>query len=292
VAVNGIGERAGNTSLEEVAMALRTRGDFYGIETGIVPAEIGRTSRLVSRLTGMAVQPNKAVVGQNAFAHEAGIHQDGVLKERSTYEIMDPQELGQGPSQLVLGKHSGRHAFTERLRALGYDLTPERQKELFTRFKALTDRKKLITDDDVQSLVEDELYQMPDPFELQHYHVSSADGAPATASVAVRAGGEGAPVRREAAVAQGPIEAVYAALQRATGVEAELVDYQIRSVGGGADAQGEVHCTVAAGGLRLVGSGISTDILEASAYAYLHALNKAAALGRQEKPETKGGEAV
>jgi len=291
VAVNGIGERAGNTSLEEVAMALRTRADAFGLTTAIVPGEIGRTSRLVSALTGMPVQPNKAVVGQNAFAHEAGIHQDGVLKERTTYEIMDPQELGQGPSQLVLGKHSGRHAFQARLAALGYDLGPERQKELFTRFKALTDRKKQITDEDVQSLVEDELYQLPDPFTLAHYHVASAVGAPATASVAVRAGREGTPLRREAAVAKGPIEAVYAALQRATGIEAELADYRIRSVGGGADAQGEVHCTIVAGGLRLVGAGVSTDILEASALAYLHALNKAAALRRQAADDC-GGEAV
>ena len=292
VAVNGIGERAGNTSLEEVAMALRTRQDVFSMETGIVPGEIGRTSRLVSRLTGMAVQPNKAIVGQNAFAHEAGIHQDGVLKERTTYEIMDPQEIGQGPSQLVLGKHSGRHAFSERLKSLGYDLPPERQKELFVRFKSLTDRKKLITDEDVQSLVEDEIYQLPEPYVLQHYHVSSAGGAPATASVAVRCGPEGAPLRREAAVAKGPVEAVYAALQRATGIAAQLVDYRLRSVGGGADAQGEVHCTVAAGGLRLVGSGVSTDILEASAFAYLHALNKAAALQRQSGSEAEGGEAV
>ena len=292
VAVNGIGERAGNTSLEEVAMALHTRRDHFGIETGIVPAEIGRTSRLVSRLTGMLVQPNKAVVGQNAFAHEAGIHQDGVLKERTTYEIMDPQELGQGPSQLVLGKHSGRHAFQTRLVALGYDIDPQRQKELFGRFKALTDRKKQISDEDIQSLVEDELYQLPDPFVLQHYHVSSTDGASATASVAVRSGPEGSSVCREAAVGKGPIEAIYAALQRATGVEAELVDYQIRSVGGGADAQGEVHCTVSCGGLRLVGSGISTDIIEASAFAYLHALNKAAALRRQTVSATSGGGAV
>jgi len=236
----------------------------------------------------MVVQPNKAVVGQNAFAHEAGIHQDGVLKERSTYEIMDPQELGAGPSQLVLGKHSGRHAFQERLLALGYDVGPERQRELFARFKALTDRKKQVTEEDLRSLVEDELYRPEQPFVLDHCHVSSTAGGPATASVAVR-WGEGGALRREAAVAGGPVEAVCAALGRATGIAAQLLDYRIQSVGGGLDAQGEARCTISAGGLRLVGSGVSTDIIEASAAAYLHALNKAAASGAGAPA---GGEAV
>jgi 2-isopropylmalate synthase len=295
VAVNGIGERAGNTSLEEVAMAIRTRQDFFGLETGIQAREIGRTSRLVSRLSGMPVQPNKAIVGANAFAHEAGIHQDGVLKERTTYEIMNPQDIGQGETQLVMGKHSGRHAFQKKLAALGYELPEAEQQELFRRFKALTDKKKQVSDQDIQSLVEDEIYRFDDAYELVHYHVSSAGGAPSTATVGVatKSGAAAGRVTREAAVGQGPIEALYRALQRATGVEAELRDYAIQSVGGGSDAQGEVRCSIAHQGQVLVGSGVSTDILEASALAYLHALNKAAALQAQAAAqEPSGREAI
>ena len=295
VAVNGIGERAGNTSLEEVAMAIRTRQDFFGLETGIQAREIGRTSRLVSRLSGMPVQPNKAIVGANAFAHEAGIHQDGVLKERTTYEIMNPQDIGQGETQLVMGKHSGRHAFQKKLAALGYELPEAEQQELFRRFKALTDKKKQVSDQDIQSLVEDEIYRFDDAYELVHYHVSSAGGAPSTATVGVatKSGAAAGRVTREAAVGQGPIEALYRALQRATGVEAELRDYAIQSVGGGSDAQGEVRCSIAHQGQVLVGSGVSTDILEASALAYLHALNKAAALQAQAAAqEPTGREAI
>ncbi len=291
VAVNGIGERAGNTSLEEVAMALATRGDFFRMETGIEAQEIGRTSRLVSRLTGMPVQPNKAIVGANAFAHEAGIHQDGVLKERTTYEIMNPQDIGQGETQLVMGKHSGRHAFQKKLEALGYALEEAEQHELFHRFKALTDKKKQITDQDIQSLVEDEIYRFDDSYELVHYQVSSAGGAPSTAAVGVstQSGAASGKVTREAAVGQGPVEALYRALQRATGLEAELRDYAIQSVGGGSDAQGEVRCSIDYQGQTFVGSGVSTDILEASALAYLHALNKAAAVRAQSEPHGPNG---
>ncbi len=294
-AVNGIGERAGNTSLEEVAMAIATRQDFFRLQTGIAAQEIGRTSRLVSRLTGMPVQPNKAIVGANAFAHEAGIHQDGVLKERTTYEIMNPQDIGQGETQLVMGKHSGRHAFQKKLLALGYDLPEAEQQELFRNFKALTDRKKQVTDQDIQSLVEDEIYRFEDAYELVHYHISSAGGAPSTATVGVasRSGAAAGKVTREAAVGQGPVEALYRALQRATGLDAELRDYAIQSVGGGSDAQGEVRCSIGYQGQTFVGSGVSTDILEASAFAYLHALNKAAAVRAQAEPqEPTGREAI
>lgn len=294
VAVNGIGERAGNTSLEEVAMALATRRDFFDMHTGVEVREIGRTSRLVSRLSGMPVQPNKAIVGANAFAHEAGIHQDGVLKERTTYEIMNPSDIGQGETQLVMGKHSGRHAFQKKLEQLGYHIAEAEQKELFVRFKALTDRKKQVTDQDIQSLVEDEIYRFDDCYELVHYHVSSAGGAPSTATVGVstRSGAAVGKVAREAAVGQGPVEALYGALQRATGLQAELRDYAIQSVGGGSDAQGEVRCTILYQDQSFVGHGVSTDILEASALAYLHALNKAAAVRAQAEGEKTGREAI
>ena len=288
VAVNGIGERAGNTSLEEVAMAIATRTDLLGLETGIVTQEIMRTSRLVAEFAGMPVQPNKAIVGANAFAHESCIHQDGILKERTTYEIMDPVSVGLDATNLVLGKHSGRHAFVQKLTAMGYDLEPERIQELFRRFKSLTDRRKTITEEDVQALVEEEVLSFRDAFTLERFHVSSSGDRLATATVSlsradVTQGPTGTATMEawidEAAVAKGPIEALFSALERASGIEVELLDYSIRSVGNGADSDGEAQCKVRAGEQTLIGRGRSRDVLEASARAYLEALNKAAAAG-------------
>jgi 2-isopropylmalate synthase len=276
VAVNGIGERAGNTALEEIVMTIATRGAELGIETGIRTAAIYPTSRLVSRLTGMPVQPNKAIVGRNAFAHESGIHQDGVLKEPSTYEIMRAEDVGLDSNSLVLGKHSGRHAFRVRLRHLGYDLTDQDTEELFRRFKVLTDRKKDITDEDVRALAEDRLLAGDDTYSLDGFHVSSTAGALATATVLVRTYGDAATLT-EAAVGDGPVDALCRALSRATQLEGELVHYSLRSVGEGTDAQGEVYCQVRTNeGRTVLGHGVSTDVLEASARAYLDALNKAA----------------
>jgi 2-isopropylmalate synthase len=273
VAMNGIGERAGNTALEEVAMIIATRGDTLGLSTGIRPAAIGPVSRLVSRLTGMPVQPNKAIVGRNAFAHESGIHQDGVLKERSTYEIMRPEDLGVDANTLVLGKHSGRHAFRVRLQALGYEFDDAAVEELFRRFKILTDRKKEVSDEDVRALAEDRLLGGEDVFRLEAFHVSSTGGALATATVTVTR--DSGSTVTEAAVGDGPVDALCQAIRRASGVEADLVHYSLRSVGEGTDAQGEVYCQVRAGDRVLMGHGVSTDVLEASALAYLAALNKA-----------------
>jgi 2-isopropylmalate synthase len=277
VALNGIGERAGNTALEEIVMTLVTRQAALGLETSVRPAEIFATSGLVSRLTGMPIQPNKAVVGRNAFAHESGIHQDGVLKERTTYEIMRAEDVGLDSNNLVLGKHSGRHAFRVRLDALGYHLSDVETEELFPSFKLLTDRKKEVSDADVRVLVEDRLMDDADRYSMEAYHVSSTGGSLATATVTLREEDQAGSVT-EAAVGDGPVDALCRALDRATGLTGELVHYTLRSVGEGTDAQGEVYCQVRAQGFTALGHGLSTDVLEASARAYLAALNKIARL--------------
>lgn len=273
VALNGIGERAGNTALEEVAMVIATRGAALGLETGLRTAAIGPASRLVSRLTGVPVQPNKAIVGRNAFEHEAGIHQDGVLKERTTYEIMRPEDVGVTPNTLVLGKHSGRHAFRVRLQALGYALAEPVQEELFRRFKDLTDRKKSVTDDDIRALAEERRVGDDDALTLETFHVSTIGGRQATATVTIRRPGS-EPVR-EAAAGDGPVDALCQALSRAAGMSGTLVHYALHSVSAGSDAQGEVSCQVQVRDRVVGGHGVSTDVLEASALAYLAALNRA-----------------
>ncbi|MBX6376956.1 MAG: 2-isopropylmalate synthase [Clostridia bacterium] len=270
-AVNGIGERAGNCSLEEVVMALHTRRDYFDLETGIQIDQIYRTSRLVSRLTGMVIQPNKAVVGDNAFAHESGIHQDGVLKERTTYEIMRAEDIGWPSNRLVLGKHSGRHAFRDKLRELGYELSREEVNALFRRFKALTDRKKEVNDQDIEALVEEGMFSVAQLFTLRYFHISSGNNAVPTATVAVEREGV---LYREAALGDGPVDALFRAIDRAVGMEPKLLDYRLRAVTEGKDAQGEVTVKIEQNGQVVLGRGVSTDILEASALAYLHALNK------------------
>ena len=271
-AVNGIGERAGNCALEEVVMALRTRKDILPFETRIETRQIYRTSRLVSNLTGMRIQKNKAIVGENAFAHESGIHQDGVLKERTTYEIMRFEDLGYESNNIVLGKHSGRHAFTEKLKSLGYDFDKAEIDTLFRRFKELTDRKKEVSDEDILAIVEDELINVHETFQLVSYHISSSNQDQPTASVTIL---HGEKKLTEAAVGDGPVEALCRAIDRATGQEGlTLMDYRIRAVTGGQDAQGEVSLKVSQGQRAVIGHAVSTDILEASAKAYLNALNK------------------
>ncbi|MGO0121806.1 2-isopropylmalate synthase [Desulfothermobacter acidiphilus] len=276
VTINGIGERAGNAALEEVVMALYAHRSGYGLVTGIRTEELYRTSKLVSTLTGMPVQPNKAIVGKNAFAHESGIHQDGVLKERSTYEIIDPAIIGVPRSRLVLGKHSGRHAFRVRLQELGYELTEEELNAAFQRFKELCDRKKEITDDDLLALVEEEIGQAPSIYELRYFHISSGTTVVPTATVALRIGDE---LREEAACGNGPVDAIYKAVDKLTGRHLRLDSYSIEAVTEGKDAIGSVTVRVTdeERNKTYLGRGISTDVLEASARAYVDALNKLAA---------------
>ena len=272
--INGIGERAGNASLEEVVMALRTREDFTELGTSINTKRIYPTSRLVSSVTGMHVQRNKAIVGENAFAHEAGIHQDGILKERTTYEIMDPREVGIPDSKLVLGKHSGRHALRERVEDMGYTIDADTLKRVYDAFKTLADKKKQVYDEDVEALVETELdaRSTTELWRLQNLQVTSGIGAIPTAAITLTdaTGTE----QTDASIGDGPIDAIYSAIQRITNVAAELMDYNIRAVTGGKDAQGEVTVELKHHERRVRGRGVSTDVIEASARAYLSAINR------------------
>ena len=288
VAVNGIGERAGNCSLEEIVMALRTRGQSVQADTGVDSREIARTSRLVSRLTGYAVPPNKAIVGANAFAHEAGIHQHGVMAERTTYEIMDPLDIGLEGSRIVLGKHSGRHAFAKALDELGFNLAPDDVRRAFDRFKALADRKIRITDVDLEAIVVDEIGTDADEYELVSIQVAGGTHLSPTATVRLRHEGE---VIDESAIGDGMIDAACGAIQRATGIDARLESFSVSSVTGGIDALGDVTIVLVTGGeggrplRRATGHGVSTDVVEASARAYLSAANRLTTLARREQVE-------
>jgi len=272
VAVNGIGERAGNASLEEVVMSLYTRRNFLGFNTSINTREIYRTSRLVSTLTGMLIQPNKAIVGKNAFAHEAGIHQDGVIKERETYEIMNPEMLGISSNKLVLGKHSGRHAFKLQLQKMGFELEGELLDKAFYEFKQLADRKKEILDEDLIMLVDSQvLGSGQEVYQLDYLQVSSGTNISATSTVGMYINGQ---LVEEAACADGPVEATYSAINKIVNLPVTLETYGISAVTGGTDAQGEVAVRVSIGEHTFIGRGLSVDIIEASARAYINALNK------------------
>ena len=273
VCVNGLGERAGNAALEEVVMALKIRPDqFPGIEVGVRTEELARTSRLVSRLTGYPVQYNKAVVGRNAFAHESGIHQHGVLAERSTYEIIDASAVGQVGSQIVLGKHSGRHAFADTLAKMGITITGDALNSAFTRFKELADRKVQLTDADLEAIVAEELGTSVSPaFTLESLEVAGGTvGVPRARVVVLR---EGEKVEAQAE-GDGMIDAACQAIKAATGIDGKLTDFNVSSVTGGVDALGDVIVQVEADGIRVSGRGVSTDVVEASARAYLSAVNK------------------
>jgi 2-isopropylmalate synthase len=276
VAVNGIGERAGNCSLEEVVMAMRTR-TRSGYDSSVNTPEIARTSRLVSMLTGYPVQPNKAIVGANAFAHEAGIHQHGVMVERTTYEIMDPKDVGLDGSRLVLGKHSGRHAFTKALQDLGFNLGAKDIAKAFERFKSLADRKIRITDVDLEAIVADEIGSEADEYELVSIQVAGGTHMSPTATVRLTREGE---TIDESAIGDGMIDAACGAIQRATGIAARLESFTVSSVTGGIDALGDVTVVLAVGGedgtpvRKATGRGVSTDVVEASARAYLSAVNR------------------
>ncbi len=271
--LNGIGERAGNTSLEEVVMALATRKDFFDYYTEIVTQHIMKTSRLVSKLTGMVVQPNKAIVGANAFAHESGIHQDGVLKEASTFEIMKPTDIGIKKSTLPLGKLSGRHALREKLRDLGFVLNEEDLNVVFARFKDLADRKKTVFDEDLASIVETEVIykSVPEYYRLLDLVVIAGTMARPTATVKMEVGGE---IRRGAEFGDGPIDATYRAITHLAQVKCNLLKFSVSSITGGTDALGEITVRLEDEGVTVTGQGVDPDIVTASARAYINGLNR------------------
>lgn len=270
--INGLGERAGNASLEELVMALRTRKNYYKCETGITTEHIMRTSNIVSKLTGVPVQINKAVVGANAFAHESGIHQHGVLNNRETYEIMTPESIGLKTNSMVMGKHSGRHAFEERLKELGYtNLDKNEINEAFKKFKDLADKKKDISDRDIDAIISEDIFQIPETYNLEYFQVSCGNKMVNTATVRVNFEGKSI---EEACCGHGPVDAVFKAIEKATGHQVVLKDYFIKAIGGGKDALGEVIVKINGGSKVYTGNGVSTDIIEASAKAFISALNK------------------
>lgn len=271
VTINGIGERAGNTSLEEVVMGLYTRKEHTGLSTGINTREIHPASRLVSMITGIVVQPNKAIVGANAFAHEAGIHQDGVLKNRMTYEIMEPEIVGLSKNRLVLGKHSGRHAFRDKLASLGYDLSKEDIDRVFLRFKELADKRKEILDEDIEVLVAEEILRLPDIYQLDYLNVVSGTVAVPTATVKLKIDGRDT---QGAGFGIGPIDATFNTIAKMTGTKSRLVRFSINAISGGTDAQGEVTVRLQENGLVALGKGADPDIFIASAKAYINGLNR------------------
>jgi len=288
-AVNGIGERAGNASLEELVMLLHTRGaDAGGLRSGVVTTEIARTSRLVSRLTGYAVPPNKAIVGRNAFAHESGIHQDGVLKERTTYEIMDATTVGLEANSLVLGKHSGRHALRDALEQLGFSVSGHVLNTAFTRFKEIADKKKQVTALDLEALVTDELRDELPAYGLEWFDVEASSRRPPHATVAVRTpAGE---VREGSFTGDGPVDAIFRAINAAVGRDPRLREFRVDSVTSGQDALGEVSVVLELDGSSAPGQGVSTDIIEASARAYVRALSNVERRAALETAAVGGGE--
>ncbi|WP_446897791.1 2-isopropylmalate synthase [Clostridium sp. LBM24168] len=271
-AVNGIGERAGNASLEEVVMAIKTREKYFGCRTDIVTEEIIKTSKLVSHATGMPIPNNKAIVGANAFAHEAGIHQHGVLACRSTYEIMTPESVGLKKSTLVIGKHSGRHGFVQHLKELGYDnLSEDKINEAFKQFKDLTGKKKMVSDEDIETIINHEIFQVPEAYNLKYFQFSSGNTMVSTSTVEIEFKGKNI---REAACGDGPVDAAFKAIEKASGMDIKLKDYFIRSIGSGKDAVGEVTVKVENNNRVFTAKGMSTDIVEASAKAFVNAINR------------------
>jgi len=273
--INGIGERAGNCSLEEVVMALRTRGDYYQADTRINSQRLVPTSRLVSNITGLAVPRNKAIVGRNAFAHEAGIHQDGMLKERTTYEIMRPEDVGFAKTDLVLGKHSGRAALADRAKALGYHLSGEELQSVFEAFKILADKKKEVYDADIAALIDHQIADDSEAWTLVSYHVGAGTGQTPTVTVTLRHGDR--EVTESMAAGDGPVDAMFLAIERITGVTTVCRDFRVQAVTLGKDAQAEVNVELEHGGRLHRGRGVSTDSIEASGKAFLNAINRVSA---------------
>ncbi len=287
--VNGIGERAGNTSLEEVVMALKTRRSVFHLDTNVRTEQIYPTSRLLSQVTGIVVPLNKPIVGDNAFAHEAGIHQDGVLKQKLTYEIMKPETIGISGNRLVMGKHSGRHAFGERLRHLGFTLNKDEVNRAFERFKQLADKKKEVFDEDIEALVADEVLRIPsqpDRYELVYMNIASSSSAVPSATVRMRVDGH-EQVAHD--TGDGVVDACYKAIARISGSRARLRRYSVSSVTGGTDAQGEVSCMLQDKDVHITGKGSHTDIIMASALAYVNALNRMEYRKRHRQAPVEGG---
>ncbi len=282
-AINGIGERAGNASLEEIVMLLHTRESDIGLHTGVVTREISRSSRLVSRLTGYPVQPNKAIVGRNAFAHESGIHQDGVLKERTTYEIMDATTVGLEANSIVLGKHSGRHALQQALSELGFELSGQGLNTAFKRFKEIADKKKHVTALDLEALVTDELREELAGYQLEWFDVEASTRRPPHATVGIRTP-DGEEVTGSF-TGDGPVDAIFRAINAATGSDARLREFRVDAVTGGQDALGETSVVLEVAGISGSGQGVSTDILEAAGRAYVRALSNALRRGVMAEAE-------
>jgi 2-isopropylmalate synthase len=269
--INGIGERAGNTSLEEIVMALRTRNDLLRFHTRLLPKHLIATSRLVSKITGMVVQPNKAIVGANAFAHESGIHQDGVLKEKMTYEIMTPESVGIPRSSIILGKLSGRHAFRDRVRDLGYRLSDADLERAFNQFKQLADKKREIYDEDIESIVVEEILRMPRRFKLVYINVVAGNVTVPTATVQMEVDGQ---LLQEAGFGDGPVDATFKTIKKITRTKSKLLQFAINAITSGTEAQGEVTVKLEEKGNTVIGQGADTDVIVASAKAYINALNK------------------
>jgi len=280
--INGIGERAGNCSLEEIVMALRTRRDIMPYVNNINTEHIYAASRLLSTITGIVVQPNKAIVGANAFAHEAGIHQHGVLMDKETYEIMTPESIGLNANKLVLGKHSGRHAFVARLNELGYDLPKEDIEKAFVRFKTLADKKKELFDEDLDAIVADEIIRVPEVVKLIQMNVSSGSFAAPTATVELEFKGK---LKKVAILGDGPVDATFKAIKKLTGMKPSLINYSVGSITGGTDALGECTVRLEHNGHEVLGQGSHSDIIVASAKAYINALNKALDVSRRSNVE-------
>ncbi|HMP90107.1 MAG TPA: 2-isopropylmalate synthase [Kiritimatiellia bacterium] len=287
--INGIGERAGNCSLEEAVMAIKTRSDVMGVWTGINTREIMRSSRMVSRMTGMVVQRNKAIVGANAFAHESGIHQDGMLKNRMTYEIMTPEDVGVAGTDLVLGKHSGRHALGVHLEKMGFKLTDEELGRVYDQFKELCDKKKVVYDDDLIAIVQDQAQEGPQVYVLDYLQVTTGSGALPTATVRLQKDNQ---VYEDAAIGDGPVDASCKVIDRISGVNGELEDFSLQAVTAGEDALGEVSMRVRYGDVVISAKGSSTDIVEASAKAYLNCLNRYLFTMTMNQPTPNNGDSA
>jgi 2-isopropylmalate synthase len=284
--INGLGERAGNASLEEFVMALHTRGDTLGLTTSINTQQLMRASTMVARQTGLPVQANKAIVGANAFAHESGIHQDGMLKDSQTYEIMKPETIGLESNRMVLGRHSGRHGFKVRIEQLGYKLDRGSLEQAYEAFLALADKKKEVFDEDLAAIVGDEFRDVPEVYKLDYMHCLSGSKVLPSATVRIMINGE---PHQDSAWGDGPVDAVYYAITKVAGHEVELENYSIRAITGGTDALGEVTIRVRKSGHSVVGRGASTDIIEASAKAYIDALNRLDARIKSAAGEQKSG---
>ena len=271
--INGLGERAGNAALEEIVMALATRSDYFGVHTGVDTRELHRTSRLVSDLLGVQVPPNKAVIGANAFSHSSGIHVDGVLKKRETYEIMRPEDVGMTESRVVLTARTGRHGLLDRLRKLGYSLSDHELDQAYRRFLSVADKKQEVFDEDLIAILRDEIHPLPAAYELQYLHIYSGTSAIPTATVRLRVNGDS---REGAAIGDGPVDAVCRAISQVTATAAKLQRYEIRGVTSGTEAMGEVTIQLEEAGRKVIGRGASTDVIEASAKAYIDGLNRLA----------------